>query len=73
MSRIVTESRIDGDFTGWTGHGVYRLVNGQEWEQVRYKYRYRYKHRPKARVIQDGGKYWLEVDGMDEAIQVRRR
>ena len=70
--KIVTESKIDGSFRGWTGRGVYKLTNGQVWEQVRYRYRYRYAYRPKARIWRDGSTHYLEVEGMDEMIEVRR-
>jgi hypothetical protein len=33
-AREVVESRIDGTFTGWYGHEVFRLENGQEWTQA---------------------------------------
>jgi hypothetical protein len=33
-AREVIESRIDGVFTGWYGHNVFRLENGQEWTQA---------------------------------------
>ena len=69
---LIAESRIDGEFTGWTGDGVYRLVNGQLWKQIRYRYRYRYSYRPIARILSDGGRHILEVDGMEDAIEVRR-
>jgi hypothetical protein len=68
----VSESRIDGSFNGWTGRGAYALVNGQVWKQVGYKYSYRYAYRPKAIVWRDGGKNYLEVEGMSEIIEVRR-
>jgi hypothetical protein len=32
--REVVESRIDGNFSGWMGHSVFRLENGQEWTQA---------------------------------------
>jgi hypothetical protein len=32
--REVVESRIDGSFSGWLGHSVFRLENGQEWTQA---------------------------------------
>jgi hypothetical protein len=31
--REVVVSRIDGKFSGWLGHSVFRLENGQEWTQ----------------------------------------
>jgi len=32
--REVVESRIAGTFSGWLGHSVFRLENGQEWTQA---------------------------------------
>src|SRR5690606_4924947 len=39
----IIESRIDGEFEGWEGETVFKLLNGQIWQQIdgRYKYRYR--------------------------------
>lgn len=69
---LVTESRIDGSFYGWGDPGVFKLVNGQIWEQVRYKYHYHYAYRPVARIFKDGSRHYLEVQGMNEVIEVRR-
>lgn len=70
--RVIYDSRIEGEFEGWDGDRIYELTNGTRWQQVRYKYRYKYKYRPRAKIIeQNGGKY-LEVEGMDESIRVRR-
>jgi hypothetical protein len=70
--QVIAESRIDGRFSGWNGDNYYRLLNGQVWRQARYKYKYHYAYRPKARVLKDGSAYYLEVEGMDERVQVRR-
>src|SRR5215471_9839843 len=32
--REAVESRIDGKFSGWLGHTVFHLENGQEWTQA---------------------------------------
>jgi hypothetical protein len=32
--RETIESRIDGKFSGWYGHNVFKLENGQEWTQA---------------------------------------
>ena len=34
---VVEDSYIKGAFKGWTGRGVYELVNGHKWKQVEYK------------------------------------
>jgi hypothetical protein len=70
--QVVTKSRIDGAFKGWTGRGTYKLVNGQYWQQTTYKYKYKYKYRPVARIWKDGSRYYLEVDGMETMVTVRR-
>jgi len=67
----VVESQIDGEFEGWQGESVYRLVNGQVWEQAAYKYEYHYAYRPEALVYPSSEGYKMVVDGT-EAV-VRRR
>jgi hypothetical protein len=32
--RETVQDRIDGSFSGWRGHSVFRLENGQEWTQA---------------------------------------
>jgi hypothetical protein len=32
--REVVQDRIDGSFSGWRGHSVFKLENGQEWTQA---------------------------------------
>ena len=32
--REIIETRIDGHFSGWMGHTVFHLENGQEWTQA---------------------------------------
>lgn len=63
---------INGAFKGWTGRGAYELTDGSVWVQSRYLYRYQYLYRPKARVVNDGGRYYLQVEGMEDRVQVRR-
>jgi len=64
----VIESRIVGEFTGWEGETVFELDNGQKWQQARYSYRYHYKYRPRARVHRDGGRHYLEVEGVSQRL-----
>lgn len=69
---LVAESKISGAFTGWHQDAVFELVNGQIWQQKRYKYRYKYRYRPNAKIWKDGTKYYIEVDGMQDMIEVKR-
>jgi hypothetical protein len=69
---VVTKSKIKGAFRGWTGRGIYQLANRQKWKQVEYLYEYRYMYRPEAEILKDGLRYYLRIEGMKDAIQVRR-
>ncbi len=65
-------SRIEGEFNGYDGDTVFRLLNGQLWRQAYYRYHYRYAYMPEVRIYRDGGKYMMEVSVMDEPIEVVR-
>ncbi len=68
----VIESRIDGTFNGWSGDTIFKLTNGQIWQQSSYGYRYRYAYRPEVLIYPTSGGYKMKVDGMDDAIFVKR-
>jgi len=72
VMRIVTNTRIDGEFSGWNGDNFYTLATGEVWQQARYKYEYHYAYRPSAKIWFDGHSYFLEVEGMSEKVEVRR-
>ena len=65
-------SRIDGEFNGYDGDALFKLVNGQVWQQKRHRYKYRYAYMPAVRIYRDGAKYMMEVACMDEPIEVVR-
>jgi len=68
----VIESRIEGDFEGWDGDTVFRLQNGQIWQQAGYAYRYHYAYAPRVTIIPVGGGHEMIVDGVSQRIQVMR-
>lgn len=59
----VIESRIDGEFKGWEGESIYKLVNGQKWQQSSYKYQYKYSYMPHVLVYRGSGGYKMLVAG----------
>lgn len=67
----VIESRIDGEFDGWTGTTVFKLQNGQYWQQVSYAYTYYYAYSPSVTIVMDGNGYKMHVDGVDSSIVVQ--
>ncbi len=66
------ESRIDGDFEGWTGDTLFKLVNGQIWQQASYAYTYHYAFDPKVIIFNAGGTFRMKVDGVSDSIPVKR-
>ena len=68
----VIESKIDGDFEGWDGETVVKLMNGQIWQQTQYHYEYHYAFMPDVIIYKSGGRYKMLVDGTDEAVVVER-
>jgi hypothetical protein len=69
----VVESRIDGEYKGWEGETIYKLINGQIWQQASYTYRYKYKFSPKVLIFKSGSYYKMQVEGDDgDPVAVRR-
>jgi hypothetical protein len=71
-TQAVVESRIDGEFTGWEGETIFKLVNGQIWQQSSYAYKYVYKYSPKVLIYKSGVGYKMQVEGVDGTISVTR-
>lgn len=46
------ETSIDGEFEGWKGDTIFKLQNGQIWQQSSYKYEYHYSYSPKVILYQ---------------------
>lgn len=66
------ESEIDGEFSGWEGETIFKLTNGQIWQQAEYAYTYTYKYRPKVVIFRRGVSYQMQVEDMDSKIRVTR-
>lgn len=68
----IIESKIDGDFEGWQGETIVKLYNGQIWQQSKYYYHYHYAFMPKVLVFKSGSEYKMWVEGIKQAISVKR-
>ncbi len=66
------ESRIDGEFSGWEGETIFKLENGQIWQQASYAYKYSYKYRPKVLIFRTQRGYEMQVEGVSGRIRVTR-
>lgn len=68
---MIITTKIDGEFSGFDDSAVFRLTNGQVWQQARYRYRYHYAYRPDVRIVQQGGQHFMEVPCMGDRVEVR--
>lgn len=66
------ESQIDGTFEGWSGETIFKLTNGQIWQQSSYAYTYHYAYRPDVVIYSGGGGCKMKVDGVSDSISVKR-
>jgi hypothetical protein len=68
----VIETQTDGEFNGWDGETIFKLANGQIWQQDSYAYTYHYAYRPKVLIYKSGATYRMKVDGVTDTISVKR-
>lgn len=67
----MNHSQIEGEFNGWEGETIARLVNGQVWQQSEYLYHYHYAFMPRVTITNEGGCKML-VEGVQTAVRVER-
>jgi hypothetical protein len=65
-------SKIDGDFDGFDYEKIFKLLNGQIWQQTSFDYKYSYKYSPKVTIYKDGAFYYMIVDGVDKKVRVEQ-
>lgn len=68
----VIESAIDGEFKGWDGSTIFKLTNGQIWEQSEYAYFYHYAYRPNVTIYESKDGIKMKVEDVDEVISVKQ-
>lgn len=66
------ETQIDGEFEGWDGDTIFRMMNGTIWQQASYDYTYHYAYMPAVLIYQKNGSYYMKVEDVDEEIMVTR-
>ncbi len=68
----VVESKVDGEFEGWDGETVVKLMNGQIWKQTQYHYEYHYAYMPDVLIYKSGSIWKMKVEGTNKAVAVER-
>ena len=66
----VIKTQIDGEFEGWEGETIFKLMNGQIWQQAEYDYMYHYDYMPDVVIYKTESGYRMRVEGLDETIAV---
>jgi hypothetical protein len=66
------ESQIDGEFSGWEGETLFKLTNGQIWQQSSYDYTYSYAYMPEVLIFSSNGMCKMKVDDVSDSIYVQR-
>jgi len=67
------ESRIKGRFKGWKKGNVYRLLNNSRWEQIDQCFKTTNRFNPSVKLYSQGDRFYLEVEGFNGKVEVRRR
>ena len=66
------ESTIVGDIEGWDGDTIFKLDNGQIWQQAAYDYTYFYEYRPDITIYQTTSGWRMKVEDETETVLVKR-
>jgi hypothetical protein len=67
------ETRIAGEFNGWDDEFIYKMTNGEIWQQSNYHYHYHYAYRPEVVIYPTSHGCHIKVDGdNDEGVDVVR-
>ena len=72
LSPAVVESKIDGDFEGWDGETIVKLMNGQIWQQTEFHYHYHYAFMPEVLIYKSRSGYKMLVEGVKKPVGVER-
>lgn len=69
---LAIESAITGDIEGWDGETIFKLDNGQIWQQAEYDYTYFYEYHPDVTIYQTSRGCRMKVEDEEETILVKR-
>jgi hypothetical protein len=68
----IFESKIDGEFSGWSGNTLFALDNGQVWQQSSYDLTRHFAYSPRVLIYRSGPAIKMHVEGVDHTIFVTR-
>jgi hypothetical protein len=68
----VIETQISGEFIGWRGETIFKMTNGQTWQQSTYSYMYQYAYNPEVLIYEFNGSWIMKVEDVAETIAVKK-
>lgn len=71
-NKNVIESSISGEFKGWEGSTIFKLSNGQIWQQSSYAYMYNHAYSPSVIIYESKDGIKMKVEDVEEIINVRK-
>jgi hypothetical protein len=66
------ESAITGEIEGWDGETIFKLDNGEIWQQAEYDYTYFYEYHPDVTIYQTSSGCRMKVEDEEETVLVKR-
>jgi len=66
------ETTISGEFNGWDGETIFKLSNGQIWQQTEYNYMYSYAYMPEVTIYPTSSGCRMKVEDEEDTILVKR-
>ncbi len=66
------ETQISGEFEGWKGETLFKMTNGQIWQQSSYSYVYHYAYSPSVFIYEFRGSLNMQVEDVEDTIEVKQ-
>lgn len=66
----VLQTSIDGEFSGFEHEKLFKLMNGQVWQQSEFFIHLHYAYGPRVMLYQEAGGTMMKVDGVEKAVRV---
>jgi hypothetical protein len=70
--KLIRETRITGTFDGFDKNKIFTLASGGKYQQKSPIHRYHFGYRPHVKVFRDGLRWYFDVIGMNQMIEVVR-
>lgn len=70
---VLEEGNLSGAIKGFHNTDtVFKFNGGGIWAQAEYNYIYEYLYSPYARVVEKNGTAYIEIEGIDASVPVRK-